>query len=486
MAPAIVWFRQDLRLTDNPALLAAAASGGPVIPVFIWAPEEEGAWAPGRGARWWLPRSLSALDAALQERGSRLLFRRGPSLDALRALAAETGAAAVYWNRRFEPAAVGRDAAVRAGLAAAGLQTLTGNAGLLFEPEAVHTRAGRPFQVFGSFWKACLSLPQPPAPAPAPAWLPAPAQWPASEAGPPADPGFLAPPARPSAPAGAWAPGEAGACRRFAAFLAQDLATYPDTRDCPAGLGTSTLSPHLHWGELGPRQLWHEVQARAAMAESAGWARGAGTFLREVGWREFAYHLLAHFPHTAGQPLRPDFSRFPWAADPAALRRWQNGETGYPVVDAGLRELRETGWMHNRARMVAASFLVKHLLLPWTDGAAWFWDTLVDADLANNTLNWQWTAGCGADAAPFFRIFNPVVQGEKFDPHGDYVRRWVPELAGLPAQYIHRPWAAPPAVLAAAKVAVGRTYPAPAVDHQFARRRALAALQSLKTRTGGG
>jgi deoxyribodipyrimidine photo-lyase len=255
---------------------------------------------------------------------------------------------------------------------------------------------------------------------------------------------------------------------------------YADERNLPDRDGTSALSPHLHFGEISPRQVWSAVRASSKGSGVFPPSRGAKVFLSEVGWREFAYHLLVHFPHTPEAPLRAEFARFPWRVDAAQLRAWQRGRTGYPIVDAGMRQLWATGWMHNRVRMIVASFLVKHLRISWQEGAAWFWDTLVDADLAANTLGWQWTAGCGADAAPYFRVFNPVLQGAKFDPNGDYVRRWVPELARVPVEFIHAPWEAPPLELSVAGVVLGRDYPQPIVEHGEARTAALAALQTLR------
>ncbi len=476
--PSILWFRQDLRLADNPTLEAALQRGGAVIPVFIWSPEEEGDWPPGAASCWWLHQSLAQLDAALRRLGTRLVIRRGPSAAALESLARETGADAVFWNRRYEPAIIERDRRVQDQMRARGWTVESFNSALLFEPWTVLNKSGKPFKVFTRFWKTCLAFAAPPEPLGAPRRIPAPARKPASlllaslELEPKVDwaGGLRA----------AWEPGEAGARRLFRRFCGGKFLRYDQDRNRPDLEGTSRLSPHLHFGEISPRQIWHGLRRFAetnGMAASA-WRRSQ--FLAELGWREFAYHLLFHFPHTPTQPLRPEFARFPWREDAPGLKAWQRGRTGYPLVDAGMRQLWATGWMHNRARMVVASFLVKDLLLPWQAGSRWFWDTLVDADLASNTLGWQWTAGCGADAAPFFRIFNPVNQGEKFDPQGDYVRRWVPELARLPAAWIHRPWQAPPAVLARAGVGIGRTYPAPIVSHTIAREVAMEAFRKVR------
>jgi deoxyribodipyrimidine photo-lyase len=467
--PALVWFRKDLRLADNPALRHALETHRAVIPVFVWAPEEEAPWAPGAASRWWLHQSLRSLEQELARRGSRLVVRRGPTANELQKLAEESGADAVFWNRRYEPAVTARDGELQQRLGASGLAAESFPGNLLFEPWTIRNHADKPFRVFTAFWHACLAAPAPSQPLAAPARIPPPKNWPAS----------LAVSALGLEPAidwagglrEAWRPGEAGAAAQLDVFLAGALADYSAGRDRPGRRGTSRLSPHLHFGEIGSRQVWH---AARRMGDSAA------PYLRQIVWREFAHHLLFHFPDTPRQPLRPEFRDFPWRFDAAKLRAWTTGRTGYPLVDAGMRELWHTGWMHNRVRMVTASFLVKHLLVPWQEGAAWFWDTLVDADLADNTLGWQWTSGCGADAAPWFRIFNPVLQGEKFDPEGAYVRRWVPELGRLPEKWIHRPWQAPRAVLAAAGVVLGKTYPAPLVDHATARRGALAAFSSTR------
>jgi len=476
-APSLVWFRQDLRLDDNPALTAAVERGCPVIPVFIWAPQEEGAWPPGAASRWWLHQSLQRLDGDLRDKGARLVIREGPSLGQLQKLIDETGADAVFWNRRYEPAAIARDTDAKKELRTHGLVAESFNGNLLFEPWEVATREKKPFQVFTAFWRAVLSLPEREDPVAAPTSLRAPKTWPASI---PLDTLRLEP--RIDWASGlreAWQPGAAGANQRFEQFLNQAASRYKITRDLPAEPGTSRLSPHLHFGEISPRRIWHDVQGWLPLARRTGAAEHGETFLKELGWREFAHHLLFHFPHTAERPLRSRFEQFPADNNRQYLTAWQRGQTGYPIVDAGMRELWHTGWMHNRVRMIVASFLVKDLLAPWSSGAKWFWDTLVDADLANNTLGWQWSAGCGADAAPFFRIFNPVTQSRKFDPHGVYLRRWLPELASLPDKWLHEPWQAPANVLQLADVVPGRTYPDRIVDHDVARKRALEAFKSI-------
>ncbi len=475
--PTILWFRQDLRLADHPALEAAIRRGAVVIPVFIWAPDEEGDWVPGAAARWWLHQSLRSLDHSLRSLGSRLTVRRGKSLEVLQELIHSTGASAVFWGRRYEPASIERDKRIKESLRSAGIEAESFNTSLLCEPWIPKTKTGGPFQVFTPFWKHCRCQPEPAAPIPVPSALPAFSNWPPS-----LSIGELA--LEPSIPwaegmRSTWTPGEAGAQRALTEFHSQTVIHYSEKRNFPGQRGTSRLSPHLHFGEISPRQVWSAARNAAARLGVADGAWQGWQFLTEVGWREFAFHLMFHFPHTPRLPLRHQFARFPWRVDADALALWQKGRTGYPMVDAGMRELWTTGWMHNRVRMVAASFLVKHLLISWESGATWFWDTLVDADLASNTLGWQWTAGCGADAAPFFRIFNPVSQGEKFDPAGDYVRRWVPELSRMPAEWIHQPWAAPTEVLREANVTMGKAYPHPMVDHAVARKRALDALKAL-------
>jgi deoxyribodipyrimidine photo-lyase len=474
---AIVWFRRDLRLADNPALAAASERGGPVVALYVHAPDEDGDWAPGGASRWWLHRSLERLDAALRQRGGRLVLRAGDSLAALLDLQRSSGATAVYWNRLYDPATVARDTRIKSALREAGIECESFNSALLAEPWELRTGQGDPYRVFTPFWRTCTArLDALPQPRPAPAAVPAPSMAP---------PGLrleelgLRPQIRwDTGLESAWTPGEDGALARLEAFADGALAGYGEGRNRPDRPDTSRLSPHLHFGEVGPRQCL--AAARAAVAGRPAAQASADSFVRELGWREFAHHLLHHFPHTPTTPLDARFEAFPWAPDRALLKAWQRGRTGYPIVDAGMRELWTTGWMHNRVRMIAASLLTKNLRQPWLEGARWFWDTLVDADLANNTLGWQWTAGCGADAAPFFRIFNPMLQTERFDPGRGYLRHWLPELARLPDTWIHRPWEAPAGVLAEAAVHLGRDYPLPVVDFRSSREVALSAYGAIR------
>jgi deoxyribodipyrimidine photo-lyase len=453
-----------------------------VVPVFIWTPEEDGAWLPGGASRWWLQQSLERLAGEFRAAGTELIIRRGASRAELLRMVKTTGAKEVFWNRRYEPTIIARDRKVEEALRAVGVQTESCNGALLYEPETIRNKAGLPFRVFTPFWRTCLTSGEPTEPLTEPRRLAPSLRRPAS----------LRLAALELEPKLAWAeglratwsPGGAGAKAELQRFLRDGLLTYAEGRNRPDLMGTSRLSPHLHFGEISPRQVWQAVSRLAESKSIPAMVWRNWQFITELGWREFAHHLLFHFPHTPEQPLRAEFARFPWRKDAAWLRAWQRGQTGYPLVDAGMRELWSTGWMHNRVRMVAASFLVKNLLLPWQQGARWFWDTLVDADLANNTLGWQWTAGCGADAAPFFRIFNPVSQGEKYDPKNGYVRRWVPELARLPAPWIHQPWAAPPPVLTAAGVELGRTYPRPIVSLGVSREVALEAYQRIIRKHG--
>ncbi len=475
MKKAIVWFRRDLRLSDNPALRHAVDEFEQVLLVYVHAPQEEGDWSPGAASCWWLHHSLAALDKKIRKRNSRLIIRTGASRDALLELTGQFNADAVLWNRLYDPATIKRDKQVKKALADAGLTTRSFAANLLFEPWTISTKDDNPYKVYTPFWKACMKEPAPAGPEASVRALRAPGKFPASES---LDALELLPVINwDDGLEAAWTPGEDGAGARLDRFLEHAIDVYATSRDYPAQAGVSRLSPHLHFGEISPRQVWHAVKGMSAARE----AQGAKTFLKEIGWREFAHHVLYHFPKTPDQPLYEKYAAFPWRKRHGKLlKAWQKGQTGFPIVDAGMRQLWATGWMHNRVRMIVASLLVKNLRIPWQKGAKWFWDTLVDADLANNTLGWQWSAGCGADAAPYFRIFNPVTQSQKFDGDGKYLRKWVPELAALPDKWIHEPWNAPREVCEAAGFTIGADYPAPVVDMKESRADALAALKAIK------
>lgn len=483
MTTAIVWFRRDLRLSDNPALQAALKTCSYLLPIYIHAPEEESAWQPGSANRWWLDKSLNSLDASLRRLGSRLIVRSGPSLKTLCRLCADHGVTHVYWNRLYEPDTVKRDRAIQSHLRTEEIHCQSCNASLLFEPWQIHSAQGAPYRVFTAFWKTCIKPGiSPHTITPMPLALPG---LPGSIESLTIDQLRL----KPTIPwdtglDGHWQPGETGALLRLDQFLHHALDTYPGQRDMPGIRGTSCLSPHLHFGEIGPQQILQGMLAHTELDLTANTASGPAVYLRELGWREFAHHLLYHYPYTSNAPLDQRFQYFPWKQAESAgeyLTAWQRGQTGIPIVDAGMRELWQTGWMHNRVRMIVASFLTKNLGIHWLEGARWFWDTLVDADLANNTLGWQWTAGCGADAAPFFRIFNPVRQSERFDPQGQYLRKWLPELATLPDAELHAPWKASAAVLASACINLGTDYPWPLVDLMQSRQQALNDWERIKS-----
>ena len=470
MKTAVIWFRRDLRLADNPALAAALASHERIVPVYVHAPEEEAPWAPGAASRWWLHHSLLALDAELRARGSRLHLARGPTFPALRQILRQSKATAIYWNRLHEPAICARDTQIKQGLLDAGIDARSCKASVLFEPWEVRTGLGQPYRVFTPFWRKAQTQLQLRPPLPEPRRL----AMPAVATGLALDELDLLPRRRWDHAFDAhWTPGEAGACKAFARFLQSALRDYAVDRDRPDRHGTSRLSPHLHFGEISPMQIAWALDEGVRQAGDPARSAAAASFLREIGWREFSQHLLFNYPDMPEKNMNPRFDGFRWASkDAAAIRRWQQGRTGVPIIDAGMRELWATGSMHNRVRMLVASFLTKNLRQHWHHGQRWFWDTLVDADLANNAQGWQWTAGCGVDASPYFRIFNPVSQGEKFDPHGDYVRRWVAELATVAAPLIHHPWTDPATLRSTG-------YPPPMVDLAASRALALAAYQDL-------
>jgi deoxyribodipyrimidine photo-lyase len=488
--PVIVWFRDDQRLADNPALEHAVATGHPLVCVYVHDPQPQKTRLLGGAARWWLHESLHELDAALAALGGGLTILRGPEQQVIETFAAEIGAFKVCWNRRYSTAQRETDAAIKAALKRCAIAVLTFNGHLLREPWTVATRHAQPFQIFTAYWRAARHAyaPEPPRPGPKQInFFPVPENTTARVND---LRSLMLQPATPDWAGGlrqTWHGGEQAGQHQLQAFLADALNSYASARDIPALQATSRLSPYLRFGNLSVRQVWYAALSAAHGDSRCGDSHVAplanahlDKFLAELGWREFSYYLLYHHACLHEINFKRQFDAMPWRSDPEALRAWQRGMTGYPLVDAGMRELWHTGWMHNRVRMVAASFLVKHLLIDWREGEAWFWDTLVDANEANNPVNWQWVAGCGADAAPYFRIFNPVLQGQKFDPQGDYVRRWVPELVQLPSTAIHTPWLIPPAQLAAAAVRLGHDYPAPVVSHPQARLRALEALETLR------
>ncbi len=477
--PVIYWFRQDLRLTDLPGLTAAVATGQPVLACYFLDDETPGDWAPGGASRWWLHHSLVSLDTALRERGGALLVRRGKAAVELQALVEESGATAVFCSEHYEPWNRDLQGALVDALGEYGIPLHLHPGVLLRHPDTITTQSGGNFKVFTAYWRASRRGLTAPDALPAPKkgvflrhelpGLPS-EQWQLL----PESPNWAA--HWPEL----WQPGEDGAAKALDTFLSGSLGSYHEARDLPGVRGTSRLSPHLHLGEISPAQVWRAVQGTAVEDGKA-----SDSYLGELGWREFNYYLLYHHPHIPEQPFKTPFKSFPWLAREDWFERWKRGNTGYPLVDAGMRELWHTGFMHNRVRMVSASFLTKHLLLPWQWGARWFWDTLVDADLANNSGGWQWVAGCGADAAPYFRIFNPVLQGEKFDSDGDYVRHWVPELAALPDKYLQAPWTAPAKILDHFDIELGTTYPEPVVDHKEARAAALSAYDVLPSASSG-
>lgn len=465
---AIVWFRQDLRTHDNPALTEACNHHQQVIPLYI-AAENPVRTVPG-AQRWWLHHSLKALSNELKSFDMLLCLRHGSPLIILEELIKKHDITAVYWNRCYEPESIDRDTLIKSKLIEQGIEVQSFNGSLLNEPWTVKNQQGHFFKVFTPYWKQALrqidsapelSLKKSTTPTINSDKL---EDWQLIPSNPNWAQGFSE----------YWEPGEAGALKKLDYFVEHCLNHYKEERDIPSLAATSRLSPHLHFGEISPRIIWNAILRAKQDPESNH--RSADHFLSELGWREFSYHLLYHFPELPVKNFKSQFNDFPWHDNREALRCWQKGLTGYPIVDAGMRELWQTGTMHNRVRMICASFLVKDLLIDWRAGAEWFYDTLLDADLANNSASWQWVAGSGADAAPYFRIFNPVLQSEKFDPDGHYIKRWIPELRSVPRQWIHNPWEAPSGQLG---LRLGIDYPKPIVDHSQARQLALAYYQQL-------
>tara|TARA_X000000950_G_scaffold150712_1_gene185732 strand:- start:128 stop:1585 length:1458 start_codon:yes stop_codon:yes gene_type:complete len=471
----IVWFRKDLRIQDNPSLFAALENNQRIIPVFIWDEEAGGSWKLGASSRWWLHHALLDLSQSIRNLGGQLLLLKGKAEEVIPHLANKYGAKQVYYGRTYDPSGIETQVQVEEALDQAGIESQSFNSSLLQEPWETKNGSGKPFQVFTPYWRKSRQIIY---------------REPLSYN--PSKLNFEALPTPqtklddleliPHHPwhhklGEHWEVTEEAGLRMIRRTVDEVTRSYATRRNHPAVEGTSRLSPYLAWGLVSPRQICQAVLS----AENEGSHRGENKFLVEIGWREFSYHLLYHYPTIPDQPLRPKYASFPWLEDPESLDNWKFGNTGYPMVDAGMRQLYETGWMHNRVRMVVASFLVKHLLLPWNEGAKWFWDTLVDADLASNTQGWQWAAGCGADAAPYFRIFNPITQGEKFDARGEYAKQWIPSLENLPSKWVFRPWEAPPSLLSESGIELGKDYPSPCIDHAYGRQRALAALASLKT-----
>lgn len=473
--PVIVWFRQDLRLKDNPALHAAIDTSRPIIPLYIY---DNAARPLGGASKWWLHHSLSALAKDLKSAGSQLYILQGSAEKILENVIEKTGAAHIFWNRCYEPETRKRDTNIKQKMDKKGIYAQSFNGNLIVEPHKHLTGSKEPYKVYSPFWKSYMrDGPHPDQPLSAPKNI-------AGYSGQLAslslkDLDLL--PTKPDWSKGFkdWQPGEAGAQKRLEAFLKNGLKGYKDKRDFPARQEhTSKLSPHLHFGEISPRQIWHACHHYHAAHDDVQ-ERDLHHFLSEVGWREFSYYLLYHWPSLPTKNWRDKFDHFAWVKDKKALHKWQKGQTGYPLVDAGMRELWHTGWMHNRVRMIVASFLIKDLRIHWKEGEEWFWDTLLDADAANNAAGWQWVAGSGADASPYFRVFNPILQSKKFDPNGEYIRKWVPELAKLDNTAIHAPWEASAIELKAAGIELDKTYPRPLVNHQEARNKALQEFKKI-------
>ncbi len=478
-APSIVLFRNDLRLADNPALSAAVHREKPLICLYVWNKKATGYHMPGAVSRWWIHHSLQIFSAHLKTAGNDLTIRHGKTLEVLSNLLKEFPNSHVFWNQSCDPMGQEIERNLLAFLETEKTEGHGFHGNTLINPATILTQSHTPYRVFTPFWNRLqntLSLSPP---------LPAPRTLPPQPSVPPQSFPLASLQLLPNIDWAegirkSWTPGEHGAEAALKKFLRTPVTVYAMDQDRPDFSHTSQLSPHLHFGEISPGRIWQAIQHAKQKNHNVQARKSYEVYLRQIAWREFSQYLLRHFPQTVHEPLNSTYQTFPYRNNARSLRTWQKGLTGFPIVDAGMRELWHTGWMHNRVRMITASFLTKDLLLPWQKGAKWFWDTLVDADLANNTMGWQWVAGCGADASPFFRIFNPITQGKKFDPDGRYVRKWVPELAGLPSTFIHQPWEGPPLLLAEANVTLGETYPQPMIDHAVARNRAILAYQKFK------
>jgi len=478
---AIVWCHRDFRLADHPALNAAVAENKKVILAYIHDPESEQSWQPGAAANWWLHHSLSAFSTALAKHKASLVIRYGNSLETLLELCKETGAKSIYWNRLYEPAIIARDKVIKKSLSENGIEPHSFNGALLREPWTVSKDDGMMYRVYTPFSRKYFQLPAIELPLEPPPNIPSGHKGVHSE-------GLEALDLLPSIPwdkqfNDLWKPGELGAQTQLDVFLDHGVLNYGIERDWPAADGVSKLSPHLHFGEISSRQVWHAVVFHGDHVAENGFPDAVDRtlpYLKQLIWRDFAHHILYHVPETSDHPFNIKFKKFRWDRNDDVLDAWQRGQTGIPLVDAGMRQLWQTGWMHNRIRMLVASVLTKNGLVHWHEGAKWFWNTLIDASLANNSMGWQWTAGCGVDAAPYYRIFSPARQGERFDKDGAYVRRWVPELAGVPSKHIHQPWLASRDVLSKAGVTLGKNYPNPVVDLSATRKEALERYKQLR------
>lgn len=477
--PVIVWFRQDLRIWDNPALSHAVLSNQPILPIYIIEDEHtQNPWPISGAQKWWLHHSLLSLKKDLSEKGLNLTLCKGNSLELIPEIIKKTKSTGLYYNRCYEPFLLQQEVELKNSLAKLDSNFNINNfkANLLLEPWEIKNNQGSYFKVYTPFWRRVyqhLTSHPPVVLKKLPKHIPgATLEHPCVQQI--ADLKLL--PTHPdwaTSFGAVWQPGEAGAHARLKLFLEEGLAYYAEGRDIPSKAYTSGLSPHLHFGEISPGMIWEKLITNKN-------TKNAEKFLSELVWREFAYSLLYHYQDLPTQNFKSEFDSFVWQPNENNLKAWQKGLTGYPIVDAGMRQLWQTGIMHNRVRMITASFLIKHLLIDWREGQKWFSNTLVDADVANNAASWQWVAGSGADAAPYFRIFNPILQGEKFDPEGEYIKTWLPELAHLSPKYIHHPWDAPDLELAKAKIYLGKNYPRPIIDHNFARKRALDAYAKTK------
>lgn len=476
--PVIVWFRQDLRIEDNPALYKAMLSSQPILPIYIYEDSaSQNPWPIGGAQKWWLHHSLISLKKSLAEKGLALIILKGNPVDLLPAILKTTHSSALYYNQCYEPFLLKQEAELKSLITKleADITVEVFNAHLLLNPSEIKNNQGEYFKVFTPYWRRVYQYltAHPPR-----RFKKLPKHLQACDFKHPSNQSVEALELLPKLDwakefSSVWQPGEAGAHARFARFLKNGLSHYAEGRDIPSKIYTSELSPHLHFGEISPGVIWEKLIHHQDI-------KNAEKFLSELVWREFSYSLLYHYQDLPIANFKSDFDRFVWQPNPSYLKAWQKGLTGYPIVDAGMRQLWITGTMHNRVRMIVASFLIKHLLIDWREGQKWFWNTLVDADLANNAASWQWVAGSGADASPYFRIFNPILQGEKFDPNGEYVKSWLPELGKLPPKYIHQPWTAPETELSKAKIYLGKNYPHPVVDHNTARKKALELYANIK------